>query len=72
VEGIAGLAERCAALAPHLSSLGHEGWGDADLAAVAALGGGSRVCPPGRMQLPPIDWAHDGLGALQPVYAEER
>jgi hypothetical protein len=68
VDSIDELAERCAALAPHLSSLGHEGFGDADLRAVAARGGGSRVCPPGSMQLPPLDWAHDGVDALQPTY----
>ncbi len=71
VDGVAGLAERCAALAPHLSSLGHEGFGDADLDAIATRNGGSRTCPLGRMQLPPIDWPHDGIGALQPVYAGE-
>ncbi len=72
VNGVAGLAERCATLAPHLSSLGHEGFGAADLEAVAARSGGSRACPLGRMQLPPIDWPHDGMAALQPVYARER
>lgn len=68
VDGLAGLGDRCAALAPHLSSLGHEGWGDSDLLALARLGGGSRVCPAGCMQFPPLDWPHDGMPALHPVF----
>ncbi|MBW2280482.1 MAG: hypothetical protein JRG76_01700 [Deltaproteobacteria bacterium] len=68
VEGIDGLAARCTSLAPGLSSLGHEGFGgERRLLEVARAGGGSRVCALGRMQLPPIDWPHDGMGALQPV-----
>ena len=68
VDGIDGLAARCASLAPGLSSLGHEGFGgEPRLLEIARAGGGSRVCALGRMQLPPIDWPHDGMGALQPV-----
>jgi hypothetical protein len=60
------LLEWCGAIAPHVSSVGQAGWGTrrSRLAAVAASGGGSRVCPLGRMQLPPIDWHHDGVGPL--------
>jgi hypothetical protein len=56
----------CRGLAPHLSSLGQAGWGNRAslLSGVAARAGGSRVCPLGRMQLPPIDWNHDGIGPL--------
>ncbi len=71
VDGVRDLGERCAALAPHLSSLGEAGWAGVDLAPIAEAGGGSRVCPLGRMQLPPIDWPHDGMGALQPMDERE-
>jgi hypothetical protein len=30
------------------------------VAAAAAAGGGSRVCPLGAMQLPPLAWRRDG------------
>jgi len=29
--------------------------------------GASRICPPGRMQAPPIDWPHDGRPILAPL-----
>jgi hypothetical protein len=37
------------------------------LIAAAMAGGGSRVCALGRMQLPPLDWRHDGRGAIEPL-----
>jgi hypothetical protein len=69
VDGVAGVARFCGGLRPHLSALGHAGFGldRRPLERALALGGGSRLCPLGRMQLPPIDWRHDGqapLGAL--------
>jgi len=69
VSDVASIARFCARLAPHLSALGHAGF-DLDqrpLERALASGGGSRLCPLGRMQLPPIDWHHDGqepLGSL--------
>jgi hypothetical protein len=61
------LADRCRGLAPHLSTLGHAGFGGRDPAGVLRAGGGSRLCPLGRMQLPPIDWHHDGRDAIRPL-----
>lgn len=70
VRGQTGLARWCAALAPHLSSLGVAGWAKSEdaLADLARAGGGSRVCELGRMQLPGLDWRHDGLGAIEPLF----
>jgi hypothetical protein len=60
------LAQWCEGLSPHVSSLGQGGWGPraSRLAEIVARAGGSRVCPLGRMQRPPIDWHHDGTGPL--------
>ncbi len=60
------IVEWCGALAPHLSCVGNGGFEDrlSRIAEAAARGGGSRVCPLGRMQLPPIDWNHDGVAPL--------
>jgi hypothetical protein len=57
----------CASFAPHLSTLAVAGFGRrTDALARAALhAGGSRLCPLGRMQLPPIDWRHDGAEPLR-------
>jgi hypothetical protein len=57
----------CDELAPHLSSLGHAGWGgpSAELTRAVGVGGGSRVCPLGRMQFPPLDWSHDGMNPIR-------
>jgi acyl-CoA reductase-like NAD-dependent aldehyde dehydrogenase len=63
------LARFCAPLAPHLSCVGHAGFG-ADvprLASLAVDAGASRLCALGRMQLPPLDWNHDGQGPLRPL-----
>ena len=60
------LTQRCAALAPYLSSLGHAGWGSQrpEVTRAVCAGGGSRTCPLGRMQYPPIDWNQDGQSPL--------
>ena len=70
VKGTEGLLEACGALAPHLSSLGVIGFGKASdvLEDAVRAGGGSRVCALGRMQLPPIGWHHDGVGAIEPLF----
>ena len=70
IAGLAGLFDACGALAPHLSSLGVIGFGAASgaLDSAALAGGGSRVCALGRMQLPPIGWRHDGMGAIEPLF----
>jgi hypothetical protein len=69
VSGLEGLARWCAELSPHLSSLGVEGWraGEEALTEVALAGAGSRICPVGSMQLPRIEWRHDGRGAIEPL-----
>ena len=69
VTGSAGLAHWCAGLAPHLSSLAVGGWpDDADaLARIALRGGASRLCPLGALQLPRLEWRHDGRGAIEPL-----
>ncbi|MFI5316275.1 MAG: acyl-CoA reductase [Myxococcota bacterium] len=56
-----------APLAPHLSCVGHAGFGSerGRLAQLAAAAGASRLCPLGRMQLPPLDWNHDGQPPLR-------
>jgi hypothetical protein len=69
VSGLDEIARFCAQLRPHLSALGHAGFGldRRPLERALASGGGSRLCPLGRMQLPPIDWRHDGqetIGSL--------
>jgi hypothetical protein len=64
-----GLARFCASLAPHLRPLGHAGFGGGlgRLSSLAVEAGASRLCPLGRMQLPPLDWNHDGQGPLRPL-----
>jgi hypothetical protein len=58
-----------ASLRPHLSCVGQTGWGSrlAVLSRAALRAGGSRVCPLGKMQLPPLDWRHDGMGPIRPL-----
>ncbi len=64
-----GLARFWGPLAPHLSCVGHAGFGGglARLGTFAVEAGASRLCPLGRMQLPPLDWNHDGQGPLRPL-----
>lgn len=59
----------CGPLAPQLSCIGHAGFGieRPRLAELAAAAGVSRLCPLGRMQLPPLDWNHDGQPPLRPL-----
>jgi hypothetical protein len=60
-------AHWCASFAPHLSTLALAGFGGRGetLASAALAAGASRVCAPGRMQLPPIEWRHDGVEPLR-------
>jgi hypothetical protein len=69
VTGSQGLARWCAGLAPHLSSLAAGGWPDSSgaLARIALQGGASRLCPLGTLQLPRLEWRHDGRGAIEPL-----
>jgi hypothetical protein len=56
-------------LAPQLSCVGHAGFGSerTRLSLLAAGAGASRLCPLGRMQLPPLGWNHDGQPPLRPL-----
>ena len=69
VNDLDGVARFCAPLAPHLSCVGHAGFGSEvpRLASLAVDAGASRLCALGRMQLPPLDWNHDGQGPLRPL-----
>ena len=56
--------------AGHLASVGVGGLSARDrelLRDLASFFGVSRLSQPGRMQTPPIDWPHDGLGNLTPL-----
>lgn len=56
-------------LAPHLAGVALAGFGretDRMAARLAALGA-SRLCAPGRLQTPPLDWHHDGRPLLLPL-----
>lgn len=66
---LSGLAELCGALRPYLSSLAVSGWkqNQAELPQLVHGAGGSRICAPGHLQLPRLDWRHDGMGAIEPL-----
>jgi hypothetical protein len=69
VESDAALGDWLASFRPHLSCVGQAGFEDRLewLAAAALRGGGSRLCPIGTMQLPPLDWHHDGASPIRPL-----
>jgi len=56
-------------LGPHLAAVAIEGFGAeaAGLASALAELGASRVCAPGALQSPPLDWRHGGRGVLAPL-----
>ena len=56
-------------LARHLAAVAIEGFGErtAGLADALANLGASRVCAPGSLQSPPLDWRHGGRGVLAPL-----
>ncbi len=60
------LAAALGPLAAHLAGVALEGFGGAQLGVAARLRalGASRVCAPGELQSPPLDWPRDGLPAL--------
>jgi hypothetical protein len=53
-------------LAPHLAGVAVAGFGGARPAVEARLraAGATRICAPGELQSPPLDWPRDGLAAL--------
>jgi hypothetical protein len=56
-------------LGPHLAAVAIEGFGDRTRALAGELAelGASRVCAPGALQSPPLDWRHAGRGVLTPL-----
>jgi hypothetical protein len=56
-------------LAAHLAAVAIEGFGEATARLAHALAnlGASRVCGPGSLQSPPLDWRHSGRGVLAPL-----
>jgi len=63
------LLEAIQPLAAHLAAVAIEGFGEetAGLAHALANLGASRVCAPGSLQSPPLDWRHAGRGVLAPL-----
>jgi hypothetical protein len=56
-------------LGPHLAAVAIEGFGAEATGLANALAelGASRVCAPGSLQSPPLDWRHGGRGVLAPL-----
>jgi hypothetical protein len=56
-------------IGPHLAAVAIEGFGDRTRSLAHALAdlGASRVCAPGALQSPPLDWRHAGRGVLTPL-----
>jgi hypothetical protein len=63
------LLEAIQPFAAHLAAVAIEGFGEgtAGLAHALANLGASRVCAPGSLQSPPLDWRHAGRGVLAPL-----
>jgi hypothetical protein len=63
------LLEAIHPFAAHLAAVAIEGFGEetAGLAHALANLGASRVCAPGSLQSPPLDWRHAGRGVLAPL-----
>jgi len=63
------LLEAIQPLATHLAAVAIEGFGagTAELAHALANLGASRICAPGSLQSPPLDWRHAGRGVLAPL-----
>ena len=53
----------------HLAAVAIAGFGTASDALALALAqrGASRICAPGTLQAPPLDWRHEGRGVLTPL-----
>jgi hypothetical protein len=56
-------------LSRHLAGVALAGFGESQPELVRALraAGASRICPPGRLQAPPLDWRREGRGVLTPL-----
>ncbi|MFP6640472.1 MAG: acyl-CoA reductase, partial [Myxococcota bacterium] len=72
LSGVDALRHTLGPLAPHLSSVALAGFESVPaerLSLARSLGrlGACRVCAPGRLQAPPLDWPHDGRALLAPL-----
>jgi hypothetical protein len=69
VRHLEGLLDAIRPLGPHLAAVAIEGFGAEanQLASALAELGASRVCAPGSLQSPPLDWRHGGRGVLAPL-----
>jgi hypothetical protein len=69
VPDVPDLARAVRPIARHLSSVGLAAGPSAipDLEAALWRFGATRICPPGHMQAPPVDWPHDGRPILAPL-----
>jgi hypothetical protein len=69
VADAANLLDAVRPLGPHLAAVAIEGFGDRTSSLAHALAdlGASRVCTPGTLQSPPLDWRHAGRGVLAPL-----
>jgi len=56
-------------LGTHLAAVAIEGFGEETVGLAHALAtlGASRICAPGSLQSPPLDWRHAGRGVLAPL-----
>jgi hypothetical protein len=56
-------------LGSHLAAVAIEGFGAQAVGLACALAnlGASRICAPGSLQSPPLDWRHGGRGVLAPL-----
>jgi hypothetical protein len=70
VDSTRALERELAAFVPHLSSAAVGGFDAAEskrLRSALTQLGVSRICAPGRLQTPPIDWPHDGMPVFTPM-----
>ena len=69
VGDLAGWAEAMAPHRRHLSTVAIAGGAltTPEAAGRLARAGAVRLCPPGHMQAPPLDWPHDGRPVLEPL-----
>jgi Acyl-CoA reductase (LuxC) len=70
VESANALEGKLAVFAPHLSNAAVAGFEASETENISRLLtqlGVSRICPPGLLQTPPIDWPHDGMPLFVPM-----
>ncbi|MBW2712433.1 MAG: hypothetical protein JRC77_01640 [Deltaproteobacteria bacterium] len=69
VESPSGLYTALKPMSPGLAAVAIPGFSSnfVELSTLLSQLGASRLCLPGRMHAPPIDWHHDNLGVLRPL-----